>query len=549
MTLEQKVGAMLMLGWEGETPADDTTVCAKARELVREMEVGGIILMGRNVRQDDLAVTVNTINELQSLSREPLLVNVDQEGGMVARFVDGVTVMPSNMALGATRRPDLAYKACYACGEELRALGVNYDFAPCVDVNNNPDNPIIGTRSYGESPDLVSGFGAQAIRGYQDAGVIACAKHFPGHGDTAVDSHLALPSVPYPRKRLDEIELKPYRAAIAARVSSIMTTHIMFPALDPDLPSTLSPNIITGLLRGEMGYDGVIVTDSMEMKGIAANWSVPEASVMAIEAGVDIVLIPHTLSTQRESREAIIKAVKDGRIPEPRLDQSVARIAAVKRGYDLGNRRYADPNALGLALRTPEHLAIQRQIAELGVTLVRNQNGAIPLRLGAGEKALVIGTHGTVARLAAAVREHWANVDAVELAGEREDVIGQAIAAASGASAIIVPTCPSEPWKTATDQALQTDVVKALNGLGKKLIVVAVREPYDLRNFAQVGAYICAYGYREGSLEAVAALIFGAIQPRGVLPVTIPLSAQEGDRCSNYTRQNGAHTARGCGRR
>lgn len=524
MTLEQKIGAMLMLGWEGENPTDDTTVCAKAREIVEEIQVGGLILMGRNIRHDDLSVTVNTINELQSLSREPLLVNVDQEGGMVARFTDGVTVMPSNMALGATRRPGLAYKAAAACAEELRAVGVNYNFAPSIDVNNNPDNPIIGTRSYGESPEMVADFGAQAIRGYQDAGVIACAKHFPGHGDTAVDSHLALPSVPYPRKRLDEIELRPYRTAIEAGVSSIMTTHIMFPALDADLPSTLSRKIITGLLREEMGYDGVIVTDSMEMKAIADNWGVPEASVLAIEAGVDLVLIPHTLASQRASREAILRAVKDGRISESRLDHSVARLTALKQRYNLGERRFADPNALGHLLRTPEHLAVQREIAELSVTLVRNDSGAVPLKLDAGEKVLVMGMHGTVASLASAARKRWGNVDAVELKGEREEVLKQAMAAASGAGAIIMVTCPSEPWKPPTDQALQTEIVKAINGLGKKLVVVAVREPYELRKFPEIGAYVCTYGYREGSMDAAAALIFGGIEPRGTLPVTIPLS-------------------------
>lgn len=512
-----------MLGWEGDNPVDDTTVCAKAREIVEEMQVGGIILMGRNVRHDDLSVTANTINELQSLSREPLLVNVDQEGGMVARFVQGVAVMPSNMALGAAGRPDLAYKGARACAEELIAIGVNYDFAPSIDVNNNPDNPIIGTRSYSESPDMVGEFGANAIRGYQEAGVVACAKHFPGHGDTAVDSHLALPSVPYTRERLNAVELKPYGPAIAAGVSSIMTTHIMFPALDPDLPSTLSKKIVTGLLREEMGYNGVVVTDSMEMKGIADNWSVPEACILAIEAGVDILLIPHTLETQRASREAILKAVKDGRISESRLDESVARITALKRQYNLQDRRFTDPSALGRLLRTPEHLALQREIAELSATLVRNEKGAVPVKPAAGEKVLVIGMHHTVPSLADAVREHFGNVEAIELKGERDAVLKQAIDAASGASAIILPTCPSEPWRPPTDQALQTELVKALNGLGKKLIVVAVREPYDLRKFPEVETYICTYGYREGSLEAAAALIFGAIEPRGKLPVTIPL--------------------------
>ncbi|MGB9619230.1 MAG: glycoside hydrolase family 3 N-terminal domain-containing protein, partial [Armatimonadota bacterium] len=195
MTLEQKIGAMLVFGWAGEGA---TGVNAHAREIVNEMQVGGVVLLGRNVA-DNLAETAETLNELQSMSREPLFVIADQEGGMVARFVDGVTVFPSNMAVGATGSPDLAREAAAATARELCAIGCNFNFAPCVDVNNNPDNPIIGTRSYGESPEKVAELAACAIRGYQENGMIACAKHFPGHGDTAVDSHLALPSVPYAR--------------------------------------------------------------------------------------------------------------------------------------------------------------------------------------------------------------------------------------------------------------------------------------------------------------------------------------------------------------
>lgn len=522
MNIEQKIGAMLMLGWEGDNLEEDTTVCAKARELVEEMQVGGIILMGRNIRHDDLSVTANTINELQKMSAEPLLINVDQEGGTVARFVDGVTVMPSNMALGATGRPDLARAAAAACAEELIAIGVNYDFAPSVDVNNNPDNPIIGTRSFGESPDMVGEFGAQAIGGYQDAGVIACAKHFPGHGDTAVDSHLALPSVPYSRQRLDKVELAPFRWAIACGVSSIMTTHIMFPALDHDLPSTLSHKIITGLLRDEMGYNGVIVTDSMEMKGIADNWSVAEACVMAIEAGVDLVLIPHTLETQRAAREAIIKAIKDGRIAESRLDESVARLTELKQRYGLHNRRFADHDALSRRLRTKEHLAIQQEISELSVTMVRNENSVAPLDPKSNQKVLVTGLHNSVPNLGAALQKRSENVTIVELRGERDAVMAAADDDAADADVIVIATCPKEPWKAPTDQVLQADLVKKLHALGKKLIVVAVKEPYDLRNFPEVGTYICTYGYRDAALEAASAAIFGAIKPKGVLPVTIP---------------------------
>jgi len=519
MTLEQKIGAMLAYGWAGE---GETGVNAHAQEIVEQMQVGGVALLGRNV-SDDLRQTAETLNELQSISREPLFVIGDQEGGMVARFVDGVTVFPSNMALGATGTPHFAYKAAAATAREMAAIGANYNFAPCVDVNNNPDNPIIGTRSYGESAEKVAGLATWAIKGYQDNGVIACAKHFPGHGDTAVDTHLALPSVPYPRERLDEVELKPFKAAITAGVASIMTTHIMFPAIDPERPSTLSRKIITGLLREELEFEGVVVTDCMEMKAIADNFGTPEAAVMAIEAGVDLVLVCHTLSVQREAREAIIKAVRDGRISESRLDHSVARIRALKERYSLGSRRRVDPAALASILRRPEHLALQKTIAERSVTLVRGEEGIIPLKLTPEERVLVIGLHPTVEPLYEAVKEYHENAGLMRIeGGDAEDALESALEAAAHADALIVPTCPKEPWRAPVNQELQTRLVKSLAGLGGRLIVVAVREPYDLRQFPEVRTYICTYGYRGGSLEAAAELIFGKIEPRGTLPVTIP---------------------------
>ena len=524
MTLEQKIGAMLAFGWAGEGEAG---VNAHAREIVEEMQVGGVVLLGRNVA-DDLKETAETLNELQSISREPLFVIGDQEGGMVARFVDGVTVFPSNMALGATGTPHFTYKAAGATAREMAAIGANYNFAPCVDVNNNPDNPIIGTRSYGESADKVAGLATWAIKGYQDNGVIACAKHFPGHGDTAVDTHLALPSVPYPRERLDEVELKPFKAAITAGVSTIMTTHIVFPALDAERPSTLSHRIITGLLREELGFEGVAVTDCMEMKAIADNFGTPEAAVMAIEAGVDLVLVCHTLSVQREAREAIIKAVKDGRISESRLDESVARIKALKEKYSLESRRRVDPAALASILRRPDHLALQREIAERSVTLVKNEEGMVPLKLVPDERVLVIGLHATVEPLYEAVKEYHENAGLMRIeGGEPENALRSALEAASHADVLIVPTCPKEPWRAPIDQSLQTRLVQSLAGLGKRLIVVAVREPYDLRQFPEVRTYICTYGYRGGSLEAAVELIFGKIEPRGVLPVTIPEDGAE----------------------
>jgi len=516
MTIEWKIGQMLVFGWTGASSEEQTTVSDHAREIILDAQVGSVVLLGRNIA-DDLTVTAHTLNELQSLSKEPLLVAADQEGGMVARFVDGVTVFPSNMALGATRSPDFAYRAAAATADELTAIGVNHNYAPCVDVNNNPANPIIGTRSYGESPQLVSEFAVHAVRGYQDRGVIACAKHFPGHGDTAVDSHLALPIVSYPRERLDEVELVPFRAAIAAGIDSIMTTHIMFPSLDPERPSTLSPRIIDGLLRSELGFDGVVVTDCMEMKAIADTWGTAEAAVMAVEAGVDLVLVCHTREVQRAVREAILKAVRDGRISEARLDQSVRRIMALKNKYSLNARRYSDPSKLGEVLRKKAHLELRRDTALRSTTLAKNDLGVVPLSSGA--RVLVAGLHWTVGPLAEAVGRYAGSVETLQV--EDSDGIERAIRAAGNADAVIVPVAPHEPWRARVDQALQAGLVESLDGSGKPLVVVAVREPYILGRFAGVSTQLCTYGYCEGMLEAAADVIFGRARPVGILPVTL----------------------------
>ncbi len=549
MTLQQKIGQMLVFGWTGKTKEEETTVNDHAREIVQEMEVGGVVLLGRNVA-DDLAVTAATLSELQMLSREPLFVIADQEGGMVARFVEGVTVFPSNMALGATRDVSLAYKAAAVTAKELLAIGVNYNFAPCVDVNNNPNNPIIGTRSYGESPELCARFAEQAVRGYQENGIIACAKHFPGHGDTAADSHLTLPTIPHDKERLNSVELIPFKKAIKAGVGSIMTTHILFPALDSDRPSTLSPRIISGLLREELGFDGVVVTDCMEMKAIADNWGTPEAAVMAIEAGVDLVLVCHTRSIQRETREAILRAVVDGRISESRLDESIRRIRALKdrfrlnecrrKGWQIFDTSRSDLRGqnssrdkrwcyLRKILRHPDHLAVQREIAERSVTVVRN-DGTIPT--SKNDKILVVGLHSTVEPLAKALREHTFDVELLKLENEEGEAgVARAVEAAEHADVVVVPICPPEPWRLPVNQELQGRLVEALaiSSSGDhsrySIVLIAVREPYILGQFVGIGTQICTYGYREGMLEAVAAVMFGKAKPTGVLPVSIPEAA------------------------
>ena len=334
MTLTEKIGQMLLYGWYSKDEALSPTVTDHAAALVDEFMVGGIILMRRNVQNP--AQLRGLTDSLQALAARrglpPLFITIDQEGGK-ATHLRPPHFLPSReqVLIGNTGDVNEARAGAREIGEQLKRGGINWNFAPVLDVNNNPNNPIIGHRSFGSDADLVSRMGVAAVHGYQDdAGVMSCGKHFPGHGDTDTDSHLALPVIAHNRARLEAIELAPFRAAIKAGIAGIMTSHILFPAFDEKLPATLSPAILTGLLRQEMGFEGVIITDCLEMKGVADGWGEAEAAVMSVEAGSDILLCCHTWSIQRNLQQALIKAVESGRIPESRIDKSVARIQLAK---------------------------------------------------------------------------------------------------------------------------------------------------------------------------------------------------------------------------
>ncbi|WP_052092271.1 beta-N-acetylhexosaminidase [Paenibacillus sp. FSL H7-0357] len=351
MSLSDKIGQMLMCGFEGTAVPDDGI-----RELVAKGGIGGVIYFARNVETPEQVARMTA--ELQRAAAEggkaPLWISIDQEGGMVARITEGVALMPGGMAIAAAGSVEDAYRAALISGRELSAMGINLNYAPVLDVNNNARNPVIGVRSFGESPEKVADYGAATIRGFQDAGVAATAKHFPGHGDTDVDSHLDLPTVRHDRARMDSVELVPFRRAIAEGVDAMMSAHIYFPALEQEkLPVTLSKAVLTGLLREELGFGGIIMTDCMEMNAIAEHYGTVEASVLAIEAGADIVLISHRADRQLAAIEAILHAVAEGRISETRIDDSVRRLLAlkVKRGViaagSVGGAGAADSSAAG----------------------------------------------------------------------------------------------------------------------------------------------------------------------------------------------------------
>jgi len=326
MTLHEKIGQILLLGWQTDAQAD---------ALITELAAGGVILMGRNIGTP--AETSAQIARLQALAQAhglpALFVAVDQEGGRVQRLgPPRYPARPSQRKTGTSADPTtLARQTASGIGTELKSLGFNWDFAPVLDVDSSPQNPVIGDRSYSADPNTVAALGVAAVHGFQtDAGILACGKHFPGHGDTDLDSHFALPIIRRSRPSLDAVELVPFRAAIAAGLTAIMTAHILFPALDPALPATLSPAILTGLLRQELGFDGLIITDDLEMRGVADYWGAPEAAVLAVLAGADILLCCHEWETQRAIHAALTAAVQTGRLTESRLDQSLERIAAAK---------------------------------------------------------------------------------------------------------------------------------------------------------------------------------------------------------------------------
>jgi beta-N-acetylhexosaminidase len=375
LSLEAKIGQMLCLGWGG--PDSLLSVNVQAREGVCEMQAGAMIVMGRNVQPAggasmDAAAVRAMLDELQTLAATPLVIATDQEGGRVARFgAPPFTPMPPARVVGRAGDLELARRGAWATARELAAVGVNWDFAPVADIDSNSANPVIGDRAFAADAETVGNFVTAQVRGYAAGGVLACAKHFPGHGDTSVDSHFDLPTLPFDLESMDRRELLPFRAAIAADCPTIMTAHICFPAVDPTgVPATLSRPILTGLLRERLGFTGLVVTDCREMRAVADGWGTARAAVLAACAGADMLLICHSLVRQREAKAALLAAARSGELPVARIDGAVERILRAK-------RRAADlPRPDLTVIGAPEHLAIRRALAGDAATAARTTIGA-----------------------------------------------------------------------------------------------------------------------------------------------------------------------------
>lgn len=528
MTLRQKIGQMVHCGFQGCEPSGEIA------RLIRERQIGGVILFARNVRDVRQVAAMNA--ELQRIALEagapPLTIAIDQEGGMVARLTEGVALMPGNMAIAAGGKPQAAYDAAQATARELRALGINLNYAPVLDVNVNPANPVIGVRSYGESPEAVGDYGVQAIAGLQGAGVSATAKHFPGHGDTDVDSHLDLPTIAHGRERIRKVELPPFKRAIAAGIDAIMSSHIYFPAFETEKrPVTLSDSVLTGLLREELGFDGVIMTDCMEMKAIADHYGTVNASVMAVEAGADCVLISHRHDLQEDAIEALVAAVENGRLSEERIDASAIRLLAMKRkrGVTVGAvATKADEAYYGSegfrSVGSPQHRETARRISEVSVTLVKAEEGLLPLR---PERTFVIGVQPAAVSevdetvdlpvtLGRALAAQGIDVEERTVAPERVgSETSELIRLAAGFPQVVVGTY------NASMQPDQAALVRALREAGARPIVVALRNPYDLSVFPDVPVYLAVYESRPLALQSAAKALVGKLEAKGRLPVTV----------------------------
>lgn len=527
MSLEEKIGQMVMVGFEGPelTPSDE--------EFIGRYEIGNVIFLGRNIV--DLAQAESLTHRLQEIAsrrrhRVGFLLSIDQEGGVVARLTKGTTVLPGNMALGAIGSEEWASKASEVTADEMMALGFNMNLAPVLDINNNPDNPGIGVRSFGEDVSLVTRLGVASIEACQSLGVVATAKHFPGKGDVTVDSHLDLPTVAHSRERLENFEFAPFDAAIRAGVGAVMTAHVFFPAVEPepDLPATLSRNVLTGLLREELGFEGVLITDDLFMGAIVKRYSIGEAAVRALVAGADIAMLCHGRAEQAMAIEAILDAARVGKISRERVDESVGRILRLKDRFGLLDPgRYLARHSLE-RVGSAENRHVALEIARGSVTLLANRRGIIPVAPGGYPDLAVISPdirgltqvedgQLTDSPLAAALRQFAPG--ARDFAFSQSPEVGEirdAVDLARSADLVVVGTYNAHIYNE------QGALVRALLDTDVPVVVVTMRNPYDIVQFAAAETCIAAYGFRECTMRAVAELIFGAIEPRGRLPVSIP---------------------------
>jgi len=539
LTPRERIAQLIVIGFSGHPMNTRTGEYRKFVHLVSQEHIGGLILVnvsnGRTVAKADPLEAASFINRMQRLAKIPLLVSGDFERGASMR-VDATTVFPHAMAFAASKDPKEAASEGEITAREARAVGVQWLLFPDADVNNNPDNPIINIRSYGENPDEVSAFASAFIQGAHSvpgARVLTTAKHFPGHGDTATDTHLNLASISGDRERLERVEWAPFRATIQSGTDSIMTAHIAVPALDePDLPATLSPKILNGVLREELGFKGIVVTDALEMGGIAKGFSVGEAAVRSLEAGADVLLMP---PDGEAAINAVAAAVKSGHLTQKRIDESVMRVLTAKAHVGLAAKKLVDLEEIHEVVNSPESNAVAQQIADRSVTLVRNENDFVPLKPTASTAYFVLAEsstslEGQAFALEVRKRAVMANVAILDNRMSETD-LDAAVERSAGAERYVVVAFASVAAYRGS-VALGggfPQLIDKLVATKKPVGLIAMGNPYLLRNFPNVAAYMTTYSTVAPSEISAVKALFGDIAIGGKLPVTIPGFAQYGD--------------------
>jgi beta-N-acetylhexosaminidase len=511
LTLEQKVGQMLMVGLPGPF-LDDVT-----RQRIVDLGVGGVIFLERNttspeqVREFTQAMQSLAINQGPGL---PLFIGWNQEGGSVIRRAAGLTQFPANMAVGLAGQPETAFDIGQATAEEMLSLGVNMNFAPVLDVNTEPANPVIGLRSYGDIPELVAAYGQNYIQGQQQAGVIDVAKHFPGHGGVDVDSHLALPTLNSSLESLMQRELPPFQAALDADVAAVMVAHIQIPSLDPSgRPASLSDEIINGLLRDRLGFDGVIMTDALGMKAITDQYSFEEGAIQAVLAGNDMLLSVETSDQPERIHQALLGAVQDGRISEAQIDDSVRRLIRLKLAAPI------NPGPAGPLLPNQEvHRTLAENLGREAVKLLQDESDWLPLT--ASSRIVLITpdkmnpgptTGDQKSALGEKLAERGLNVTELFYNHESpEDIASiqsQALSLAPSADVYLVVTWDAILRYAHHQETAQENLVNALLTTGKPVVVVFGQLPYDAERLPDVPAQIAMYGDTAGQIEGVVSLL------------------------------------------
>jgi beta-N-acetylhexosaminidase len=537
MTLREKLGQMMMVYYFG---VFSSTQSPDYKEMLHEIEVnhvGGLILGTTRgplgIERSQVYPSAVIINEFQRRAKVPLLVGADFEAGTGQRLDEG-TNFPAAMAIGATGDPKLAYDEGKIIAGESRAAGVQWVFAPVADINNNPDNPIINTRSFGEDPAEVSEYVSDFVRGVEDNGALATAKHFPGHGNVNADSHLTLPIVPGDRNELESVELVPFRAAIAAGVSSIMPGHLSVPAFepDPDVPATLSKNILTGLLRDQLKFRGLIVTDAMDMGGVTSLYAPGDAAARCIEAGADVLLMPPVPDA---AMKGLLDAVRSGRISVKRIDESVRRILEAKAWLGLDKKRYVDVPRINETFAQPDYENEAQAIADRGVTLLRNSQNIVPIDSTKPLRVLLVSLSGDPDPYPGETLEPEIRWRVDSLTALRADT------QYFGVSQLKLP--PPDTYDVAIaalfvrvadrkgDVAFpddERDFVNQMLATGKPAIVAAFGSPYLIERFPNAQTFVAEFSTNDVSQKAAARAIFGQVPLVGKIPVTVPGTVNRG---------------------